>query len=482
MDPLLLQNTGPTGAMLAGDVAALQKALTADYGTDMASLSGGGALRIQSLDATMQSTIQENSHFRLINRLPKPKAGATVDEWTEQNGIGGFLGGNTNTEVGVVGDSTGSYNRRTGLIKYLTTRRQVSFVQTLQSAIADAESIEYNNGALELLSNMEYLCFEGDSTVVPTEFDGIYAQMVAGVAAGQVDGHNILDARAATLSSINLLNTAAATISGFGNFGTPTDLFMSQLVQADFDTGLDPAFRVALTDVPNGGISLGSPVVGIRTSWGNIKTNPDVFIRDEPLQTPFELRYAAQAVAQLAIKPTIGSPSRAANAASLFGAAQAGNYYYAVSGCNALGQSAVVVSTQVAVQSGDRVSLVITRSAGAGETGYVIYRGRLNGTNAVADLREVKRIPCAGATTTYTDDNTDIPGTSKAYVLNMAAGATAITWRQLLPMIKFPLYPTNAAVIPWLQMVFGYLRISKRRHHVVIKNILPNGATWKPFG
>ena len=58
------------------------------------------------------------------------------------------------------------------------TQRQVSLVQTLQRAIADSEAIEYNNGALQLLSDAGYLLFEGDSTVIPTEYDGVYAQMV----------------------------------------------------------------------------------------------------------------------------------------------------------------------------------------------------------------------------------------------------------------------------------------------------------------
>jgi hypothetical protein len=69
-------------------------------------------------------------------------------------------------------------------------------------------------------------------------------------------------------------------------------------------------------------------------------------------------------------------------------------------------------------------------------------------------------------------------------MLNMTAGDSAITWRQLLPMMKFPLATTNQAVIPWAQLLFGYLRITKRQHHIVIKNILTNQAkaVWNPFG
>jgi len=488
----------PTGMIAESEVAELQKALTAGYGTDVAGLSGGGALRVQSLDKVMQSTIQENSDFKLFNRLSKPKAGATVDEWTEQNSIGGFLGGSTNTETGIINDATGGYNRRVGLVKYLMTRRQVSLVTTLQNAIADAESIEYSNGALQLLSDAEFFMFEGDSAVVPTEFDGIYAQMVQGVASGQVDGTHVIDAQGQSLASINLLNKASATIRGFGNFGKATDIFMSMNTQADFDNNLDPAFRVALSNAPNGGVMIGAPVVGIRTSGGNIATNDDVFIRDDNMQQPFEVRYPPVAISQAGIAPASVAITVANDVASQFGATQAGNYFWLICGVNANGQSTGFVTAQTAVAAGKSASLAITgsalSSANGGETGYVLYRSRQNGGNVVgavgsadgvSDFREMCRVARAGqgagGVTTYVDQNRDIPGTSKAYVLNLGAAAHAINWRQLLPMLRFNLYPTNSPVIPWAQLLFGYLRITKRKHFVVIKNILPANAAFRPF-
>lgn len=469
-----------TGSMDGSAIAELQKALTAGYGTDVATLTGGSAFRIQSLDRTMQATIQENKHFRLFNELAKTGAGATVDEWTEQSGVGGFLGGSTNTETGVIDESTGTYARRVGMVKYLMTKRQVSLVSTLGNNIANSEAIEQQAGAKQLLTDAEYLSFEGDETIVPTEFSGIYAQILAGVNAGQVDGGNILDAEGQSLASINLVNQAAAQISKRDNFGTPTHLFMSQLVQADFDTGLDPAFRVPLPNVPNGGIMLGAPVNGIRTSWGDVAACPDVFINDGDQTVPFQVQYPTLAVANDGLKPTLAL-AVANDTGSKFGAAHAGNYYYLVTGVNAKGQSTGVISAQQAVAAGEKVTLTITASAGGQETGYAIYRSRKNGTNAVNDFRLVTRVAKAGATTTYVDLNRDIPGTTKAYVLNMNPGDHAINWRQLLPMMKFPLYPTNAAVIPWAQLMFGYLRITKRRHHAVIKNIVANGQKWKPF-
>lgn len=481
LNPSILPNVAGSqtvsGEMPGDAVAELQKALEAGYGSDVASLNGGGALRIQSLEKTMLTTIQENQHFVLFNELAKSNATATVDEWTEQNDVGGFLGGSTNTETGAIAASTGNYERRVGLVKYLMTRREVSFVQTLQNTIADSEAVEARNGALQLLTDAEYLCFEGDSTVVPTEYDGIRAQMES---LGSAD--HIIDAAGGPLNSIELIDRAASTIAGFGNFGRPTHLFCSQLVQSDFNTNLDPAFRVSLTGQSQE-VSLGAPVKGISTSWGDIKNCPDVFVRDERQQGVFELAFAAVAAANASFTPAglAGVPAGGA-ADSAFLAGHAGNYYYAVTGINAKGQSSAVVSAQVAVVAGGKVTLTINRSAGQTETGYVIYRSRKNGTAALADLREMKRIPASGgATTVFIDINREIPGGTEAYILNMTPGQMAITWRQLLPMTKFPLYPTVSATVPWAQLLFGYLRIGKRRHHTVIKNIVPAGAVWKPF-
>jgi hypothetical protein len=481
--PEIAGGQSTTGQMGTADVQELRKALEMGYGTDVAQLTGGGSLRIQSLERTMLSTIQENKHFALFNELAKSDATATVDEWTEQSGVGGRLGGSTNSESGNISSAQGQYARRVGMVKYLMTRREVSFVSTITNNIIEAEAVEARNGALQLLTDAEFLSFEGDSAVVSTEFDGIAALMKEGVTSGEVSGDNILDAQASSLSGIDLVNKAASTIAQYGNFGTPTHLFMSQKTQADFDSNLDPAFRVPLNDVPNGGMMLGSPVTGIRTSWGNIRAVNDVFVRDAPQLVPYEVIAPADAATYATLAPATVTVAAAANTASMFTAARSGNYYWFVTGLNSAGESTGTVTAQTAVAAGDAATLTITASAGNQETGYAIYRSRLNGTGAASDVRLMTRIPkTSGGTTTYVDQNREIPGTSKAYILNMATGAMAINWRQLLPMLKFPLYPTASAVVPWAQLMFGYLRVGKRRQHVVIKNVLPAGAGWLPFG
>lgn len=467
-----------TGQVTWGELDALNKALSAGYGSDVAGLTGGGALRVQSLDKTLKSVVQDNKHFVLFNKLPKPAATATVDEWTEQSGIGGFLGGSTNSELGIIQDATGEYARRVGFVKYLMTKRSVSLVQSVQGNIIAAEAIEQRNGAKQLLTDAEFLSFEGDSDVVPTEFDGIYKQVLS---LGSSD--HVIDAKGSSIASIQAVADAAATIGGYGNFGTPTDLFVSPMVGADLDKNLDPAYRVPLASGQEA--KIGTPVRGIVTAQGDVAVNRDVFIRDGNMQVPFELRggnHAAVAAANT-FAPTSVTCSATDDATdSNFASATAGNYYYAVAGINKDGQSVVTKSSQVAVAAGKKVVITIAPSSAGTETGYVIYRSRKGGTNETADFREMIRIPkAANGNTTYTDLNREIPGTCKAYLLNMLEADDAIAWRQLMPMIRFPLATVNQATINWAQIMFGYLRITKRRQHVVIKNILPASASWKPF-
>ena len=152
-----------------------------------------------------------------------------------------------------------------------------------------------------------------------------------------------------------------------------------------------------------------------------------------------------------------------------------------MTGINQNGETAALVSAVVAVTAGQQVTVTISQSAGQGETGYVIYRSRKNGTNALTDLREMTRVAKAGATTAFIDKNRIIPGSTRAYALNLTAGDASIDWKQYLPMMKIPMAAVNSPIIPWLQMICGYLRVTKRAHHVVFDNVVPTGAAWKPF-
>jgi len=486
MDFLTNPNTsglGVAGEMSQKELADLQKSLQAGYGSDMAALQGGSALRIQSLDTTLQATVQDNQHFVLFNALAKPKATAVLDEWTEQKSIGGFLGDSFNTQDGGAAETNGEYQRMVGKVKYMTTYRKIPIVLDRQNNMADPVALETVNGAKQLLSSIEFSLFEGDDEVTPLAFAGIRKQIED---LGSVD--HVVDLDGQPLDKVDPVMKAAETVFGYGNFGKITDLYIPPSVQTDLNNHLDPAFRIALTNTPNS-TSYGTHVRGIQTSWGEIATKNDVFIRDEKMKKPFEVRN--QTHAEIAVKNAAFKPAKltavadaAGGASSRWNEARAGDYVYVVTGINQNGETQAVQADggAVTVAAGGKVVLTITASASGTETGYVIYRGRQDaGSTDLHDLRELVRVPKAGATTVYEDICREIPGSTTAFALNLSASDHAIAWRQFLPMLKIPMAAVNSPIIPWLQMICGYLRITKRNQHVVIKNIVPRGAAWKPF-
>ena len=147
-----------SGAIPGEALGELKKALEAGFGSDSEQFTQGAALRIESLEKTMLSTIQENQHFRLMNRLQKANATATVDEWTEQNGVGGHRGGSTNSETGVIREATGSYRRRVEQVKFLMTRRQISVVLNVNLAVMNLLPFPVLDGGHILLALIEWLC------------------------------------------------------------------------------------------------------------------------------------------------------------------------------------------------------------------------------------------------------------------------------------------------------------------------------------
>lgn len=508
----LFQNALPGGAAalggsLGGNMAEfeeLTKALQAGdinggYTTDVKNLQGGGALGVQSLDTAMKTTIQENKHFTLFNMLQQTNAINIVDEFSRQSSVGGFLGGSTNTQMGVVRAAQGEYSREVGMVKFLMSLRQVGYVLNIGKNIAEPIAVEERNGALQLLTDANYLLYHGDASVVATQFDGIFTQIDNEIAAKKMSPEARVDCNGQPLNTVEQLSLINVEASSYGNWGQSTDIFLPNSVQNDLNMGLDPAFRWT----PDGSNTpmLGAHVQGIRLTTGILKTHMDTFIHDEtnPMVHVFELSNPVLAAKNdadgLKVNTVAAAPSNAAVNGSMFNAKRNGAYVYAVAAVSKSGagySKAKIVDAQTIISGGNLV-LTITNPTSTDLGGFAIYRGRqdvaksADDTDTLRDLRLVKVIPAdlssaAAGKTVFTDNNTDMPGTVCVPQLNLAAGSDAIGWRQFQPMTKIPL-PFGVGGMPvmsWFQFLFGYLRITKPKHHGYIKNILPTQAKWRP--
>jgi hypothetical protein len=475
------------GTLMGGMNEDLIKALQATtYQTDVSQLTGGSALTVQSLDTAMKTTIQENKHFTLFNQLQQTNATNIVDEFVKQTSIGGWLGQSVNSQMGVVRAATGEYKREVGFVKFLMALRQVGFIQNIGKNIVESTAVEERNGALQLLTDANYLLYHGNSDVCPVQFDGIFNILKKEIAAGNIPSDNIYDMQGGPLNDIKAISAINVAVSRYGSWGRISDMYMPNSVQQDLNMSIDPAFRWTPqgTNTP----LIGSHIEGLRLQNGIVKTNMDTFLHDEnhPMISPFEVSYPAAAQANSAFNPTsVTVDATGTDSASTFSTTRAGNYYYRVAAIdgNGAGFSQTAVSAQVAISAGHKAVLTITASSANTETGYAIYRSRQNGTNAANDVRLIGHVAKAGATTTFTDLNSSIPGTVHVPLLNMNPSDDAIGWRQYQPMTKIML-PFGVGGIPvysWFQFLFGYLRVTKPKHHGYIKNILPSNAVWRPF-
>ena len=89
------------------------------------------------------------------------------------------------------------------------------------------------------------------------------------------------------------------------------------------------------------------------------------------------------------------------------------------------------------------------------------------------------RVADSGSSTTVKlDQNEDLPGCGEIVLLSHDAVESTAQFDQLLPMMKFDLYPTKSAVTPFMLVLFGTPDIKVPWFHGVIKNIGYASLGW----
>ena len=474
---------------LGGSGRDVAKALTGSVnaGTNLADLSGAGALRVENLDPVLFSVTVENKHFDLFNRLlpNKRESFSLLDQQIIKKGTGGFPGSAVSTETATGRpERQGDYERLLTELGVFVDYRNVGVVTGIQGLLqqqAGATNFstvaeENVNAALTLLETVEWSCFYGDRSVNNLEIQGLLTQIQA------AESNNVIDMRGAGFVDHTQLATLAANIAKRPQFGNADLLYLSTGAKGDLDDCLISGYRVNLDSaVPN--TVTGVPMKGIRYSAAGIGEGymdlvPHAYVEEDKLPVMVQ---APNSVGPQGPPTSVAAVAAAGPAASQWTAPQGGAYFYAVEACQP-GQISVLtfIPSAVAVSAGEAVTLTITQSGAGTETDYRVYRGRLNGTNAPDDVRLIARIANTGVTTTFVDLNQVIPGTSEAFMLTSSPAKRAMTWIQMLPLTQYPLAQTDLS-IRWAVLLLGALRIPDGRKHGVITNILPKNAMWRPF-
>ena len=355
-----------------------------------------------------------------------------------------------------------------------TTRRVTHVMTTIRAAHGDAVGRETTNGTLWLLRQLERALFQADERYVSIQFDGLEKLLISAYGSteeddGQLSGYstlgsniNVIDMRGAPLSEDHVTDMAER-LQAEPNYGAPSDLWSDTGVLRDLSKIMYPKERVALP-APKDGMA-GFAVNGIRTPFGDIEFNPDIFLPMSKIPTVAGIGKSGQRPNA----PTVAAPTSPAYAGSAsapgFAAGDAGVYYYKVVAGSRYGSSPPTTSAAVTVAAGDEVQIAITDS-GPDTSYYEVFRSDKGG--AATTCRSIMRVRRTAASQTIHDINRFLPNTSKAYMLTQTA--EVLKWKQLAPFTKIPLATIEASV-RWMQMLYGALQVMKPLQNGMFINV-----------
>jgi hypothetical protein len=448
---------GGWGTSSPDELAELRKALVAgsDVNDPGVAPGVGFPLRTESLEAQLKNLTFEMSEIKLFRSIAKVPATNTVEEFNRlisysRSGSRRFNMG-WMSEGALPEEEDSTYERVTVLTKYLGVVGRVTHVaNTIRAAHGNVIALETMNKTMDLLKNLENALFFGNSDLIPEQLDGLEKLITDGAP------DNVIDLRGAPLTE-NAMNDMLLQIRQ--NYGMATDAYFSAGAFSDLAKQVYDRQRFALAPAPG---TLGTTVTAFQGQHGKINLHDHVFFEDEQSALAGGLGDSSKAP----LVPTITvAPAAGASAASQFVVADAGTYIYTVVAGNKYGLSPSLDSASVAVAAGDSVTFTVG-DGGQGTTFYEIYRSDAGGAASTAKL--MTRVARTGATQVITDNNDDIPGTTKGFVLQQ--NQRSMSWAQLLPMTRVPLATIDTS-IRWAQVVYGAIKLYTPARNIVVKNI-----------
>lgn len=444
------------GMGTAEQVHDLEKALSAGYQNPPT--SGGSALRVESLEGSLKVVTFTAHHIKMWKKIPKSPAYSTVEEYNQLVAYGSSATAFVQEgELPPTQDST--YARRTTLVKYIGTTREVTHPMTVvHPAHGDVIALENQSGILWLLERIERSLFNADSTLAfsgqSESWDGLDAL---------IDPTSYIDLQGNPIQEADIEEGANQLVE---QFAYPTDLWLGTRIASDLVKTFYPRERVQLPAPVNG--QVGMSVNSVMTQAGVMELNPNVFITKLP--SPSASATSPNAPAQpTGIVATVNTG--VVNGAFNKGAPAGSNdYNYVVTAANRFGESAPtaiqVANTTITQAQKDafrRIDLTITNSGSVGSFPPEYFRVYRTSPLAVGSVPTalsafslILQIPATSqansGTTAVSDVNFLLPFTSIAYMGEMTP--SVLTFRQLLPMMRLDL-AVLAPAYRWLIMLYG---------------------------
>jgi len=451
------QNPGLTDQVLFGtgqttqeNLNELTKALEAQQITGGAALNlttaGGAPLKVESLDKTLKLITFKENEIVLWKKIPKLPAYNTVEEFNQLTSYGADRGGFlTEGELPKEEDST--YVRRSQLVKYLGVTKAVTHPMMLvNQMVGDIIEREVKNGSLWILRKLDRGLTKADSSLIPQEFNGLFAQHYSDDYADlntYMNSDNVVDLRGEILKEADIETASEVIIE---NHGYGTDLYGPPKVLSGFVQNFYGSKLISPNSdqVANG--IMGQRVRAFDSQYGRIELGYDIFLNKESTK----LYNSGASTVDYAPVPTglSYSPVAATVANSKWTSTDAGDYFYGVVAVNRFGESAMTVVSQTAatIVANGAIDITFTHTTGVNAaTAYVIYRSNKNATAYnTATYYPLFTVTAAsvsagydGGTACVRDNNRILPNTNQCFIVQN--DDECLAFRQLAPLMKMDL-------------------------------------------
>ena len=454
----------------------MSKSLVAGYETTMENMSGGGALRLESLEADLKKLIVDEQSTALFNDLlaSKRPAESTIEQFTTIDSIGEA---ETYLEADAPGEIDHGLTRHTVQVKYIGAVGKVSNVAVAVKTQTDPVALvkRLNNLSIRVKGNK--VAYNGNSSFVASEFDGLYYSVSKSAYAAQ----NIIDLEGhqATIEDFNQAINAISQQKGY----------VTSNVRAYLSPSAKMGYKAEL--LKDKFYIVGGAASGMRSSRaeaaldsfsknliaydeGEMPMKKDIFL--EPRFTP----------GNSTIYPLVDSVgtsfvaigSKAPNTPVIAAATptgdstsglSTGDYKYAVRAVNKYGhKSAAAESGSVHVGSNENVTFTITEGGSATAlvaTAYEFYR--MDASETAKNKYEY--IFTQTVADAQVDRNTYLPNTSRIYIVDFDVNEV-LQYAQLLDFALFPL-ATSVDATTWLQRLYGVLMIYNPQRIAILENV-----------
>ena len=450
-----------------GSEEMLLKALSAGYGTDAATFTGGRALQPEDCETTMINAMREQREdCMIVNTFKKNPVKSTVHQYNRRTGSGNIDFGTTE-EGGISEEDGQEIERVTREVKYIQQYREVTEQMVVSDSFENALESEKVAGTLNVLKIAERISIHGDAAVVPTEFDGLIKQ----IKSANPERRNIIDFRAASIQNRGEAFFAEMTRKIFDQGGGANKIFFPTILSEDIQELCRDRIRFGTNDRNMTPVFDSYPTpLGTLNFSADAGAGPDKMFR---VKGPMAAKGDPD---KRPNTPTTVTAVAGAKSGSEFVTADEGNYIYDIFAISKSGISAAKTAAAVAVESGDGVTITITPDSAKPGTGFIICRTAPGGSITM----EMVRIPKDrnNPTTVYVDLNNDLPGTTDMIFITERKLQQVAEFAQLLPLRMYRMNPVNRLVTPFILALWGYIDLKNPEWCGIAKNIQYKGGLY----